>query len=101
MQYLTAYDWPGNVRELENTIERAVVLGASDHMMRDDLPDALLEAPASGEVERPRFHDAVREAKVRVIVDSVPRSAAQLHRHGTIARPAPELPAPADSRTWI
>ena len=70
MQYLTAYDWPGNVRELENTIERAVVLGSSDFVMRDDLPDALLEAPASGEVERPRFHEAVREAKVRVIVDT-------------------------------
>jgi len=70
MQYLTAYDWPGNVRELENTIERAVVLGSSDFVMRDDLPDALLEAPASGEVDRPRFHEAVREAKVRVIVDT-------------------------------
>ena len=29
--YLTAYDWPGNVRELENTIERAVVLGTTEH----------------------------------------------------------------------
>src|SRR5205085_5419359 len=29
MLYLTGYDWPGNVRELENTIERALVLGAS------------------------------------------------------------------------
>ncbi|HXG94481.1 MAG TPA: sigma-54 dependent transcriptional regulator [Blastocatellia bacterium] len=28
MRYLESYDWPGNVRELENTIERAVALGA-------------------------------------------------------------------------
>jgi PAS domain S-box-containing protein len=30
LQLLMSYDWPGNVRELENTIERAVLLEASD-----------------------------------------------------------------------
>ena len=68
LKYLTAYDWPGNVRELENTIERAVVLGSSDHVLRDDLPDTVLEVPAPEECERPRFHKAVREAKVMAIV---------------------------------
>jgi two-component system, NtrC family, response regulator HydG len=38
---LLAYDWPGNVRELENAIERAVVLGESDHVLPEDLPEAL------------------------------------------------------------
>jgi Nif-specific regulatory protein len=70
LKYLTAYDWPGNVRELENTIERAIVLGVSDHIMRDDLPDALLQLPASGGVESPRFHEAVRQAKVDIIVEA-------------------------------
>ena len=46
--YLTAYDWPGNVRELENTIERAVVLGTTELIMAENLPEALLE----GEVSR-------------------------------------------------
>ena len=70
LKYLTAYDWPGNVRELQNTIERAIVLGASDHIMPDDLPDALLQLPAPGGVESPRFHEAVRQAKVDVIVEA-------------------------------
>jgi len=69
MKYLIAYDWPGNVRELENTIERAIVLGTSAYIMRDDLPDALLQQPGSGE-ESPRFHNAVRQAKVGVIVEA-------------------------------
>jgi transcriptional regulator with GAF, ATPase, and Fis domain len=38
--------------------------------MRDDLPDALLQRPASGDVEGSRFHDAVRHAKVDVIVEA-------------------------------
>jgi transcriptional regulator with GAF, ATPase, and Fis domain len=70
LKYLTAYDWPGNVRELQNTIERGIVLGASDHIMRDDLPDSLLQLPASSGAERPRFHEAVRQAKVAVVVEA-------------------------------
>jgi transcriptional regulator with PAS, ATPase and Fis domain len=70
LKYLTAYDWPGNVRELQNTIERAIVLGASDHITRDDLPDSLLQLPVSSGAERPRFHEAVRQAKVDVIVEA-------------------------------
>lgn len=30
--------WPGNVRELQNVVERAVLLGKSDHIGLDDLP---------------------------------------------------------------
>jgi transcriptional regulator with GAF, ATPase, and Fis domain len=47
MAYLTAYPWPGNVRELENAIERAVVLGQSDLLLPEDLPEAILDAPAA------------------------------------------------------
>ncbi|HEV7684098.1 MAG TPA: sigma 54-interacting transcriptional regulator, partial [Pyrinomonadaceae bacterium] len=41
---LVGYDWPGNVRELENAIERAVVLGATDRILLEDLPESLLES---------------------------------------------------------
>jgi transcriptional regulator with GAF, ATPase, and Fis domain len=34
---LVNYEWPGNVRELENAIERALVLGASDTILPEDL----------------------------------------------------------------
>jgi len=43
---LAAYQWPGNVRELENAIERAVVLGESDTILPEDLPESLLETGA-------------------------------------------------------
>jgi two-component system, NtrC family, response regulator HydG len=39
---LTSYDWPGNVRELANAIERAVVLGTSDLILAEDLPEGSL-----------------------------------------------------------
>ncbi|MBV8847896.1 MAG: sigma-54-dependent Fis family transcriptional regulator [Bryobacterales bacterium] len=41
---LAAYAWPGNVRELENAIERAVVLGESNRILPEDLPESVLEA---------------------------------------------------------
>ena len=43
-RYLLAYGWPGNIRELENAIERAVVLGQSDLVLPEDLPETILEA---------------------------------------------------------
>ena len=70
LKYLTAYDWPGNVRELENTVERAIVLGDSDVIGRDDLPDALLQVPGAIAGDSARFHRAVRQAKIDVIVDA-------------------------------
>ncbi len=45
-RYLAAYVWPGNVRELENAIERAVVLGQSDVLLPEDLPETILDAAA-------------------------------------------------------
>jgi DNA-binding NtrC family response regulator len=38
MDEMMLYDWPGNIRELENAIERAVVIGKQDQVMRTDLP---------------------------------------------------------------
>lgn len=41
MEILRRYPWPGNVRELENTIERAMLLGRSDSLGLEDLPERL------------------------------------------------------------
>jgi Nif-specific regulatory protein len=49
-RYLMNYYWPGNIRELENAIERAVVLGQSDSLLAEDLPETVLEAAAIPEV---------------------------------------------------
>jgi len=45
-RYLMSYSWPGNVRELENAIERAVVLGESETLLPEDLPETVLEEAA-------------------------------------------------------
>jgi two-component system, NtrC family, response regulator HydG len=41
---LLGYSWPGNVRELENAIERAVVLGESEWIQPEDLPETVLDS---------------------------------------------------------
>ena len=51
---LRSYDWPGNVRELENAIERAVVLGTTDHILLEDLPESAFGNRAAGNRARPR-----------------------------------------------
>jgi Nif-specific regulatory protein len=68
---LSNYDWPGNVRELENAIERAVVLGSSELILPEELPESILEKaePTSSAVNA--FHDAVRETKKQLIVNAV------------------------------
>lgn len=70
---MMGYDWPGNVRELENAIERAVVLGSSDIILPEDLPEALREseAPDPKTAEHAKYHEAINELKRRLIIDAV------------------------------
>jgi len=65
---LKNYPWPGNVRELENVIERAVVLGSSDHIRPEDLPEALFEMKKSAETDVTRYHDALNKVKRDLIL---------------------------------
>jgi Nif-specific regulatory protein len=75
-ELLAAYDWPGNVRELENAIERAVVLGSTERIRPEDLPETILEAePSPGaRVAVTRYHDALREAKKQLILRAIEQS---------------------------
>lgn len=41
LELLINYDWPGNVRELQNLVERCLVLGGSDELTLDCLPDTV------------------------------------------------------------
>ena len=68
---LVNYEWPGNVRELENAIERAVVLGSSDFILPEDLPEAVLETVRPAGVTIAQYHEAVSEAKKQVILRAV------------------------------
>jgi len=67
---LMNYDWPGNIRELENAIEHAIVLGASDEIRPEDLPEALLERPVS-KSDGTKYHAAISELKKRLIRDAL------------------------------
>lgn len=71
---LTAYDWPGNVRELENAIERAVVLGNSEVIVPDDLPESLLAASPAAPQNLPGYHEAVNEMKKKFILQAIEQS---------------------------
>jgi transcriptional regulator with GAF, ATPase, and Fis domain/pSer/pThr/pTyr-binding forkhead associated (FHA) protein len=70
---LMRYGWPGNVRELENAIERAVVLGVSNTIVPEDLPEALLEAEADADAGS-KYQKSINALKKQLIVDAVERS---------------------------
>ncbi len=65
---LQRYDWPGNVRELENAIERAVVLGSTELILAEDLPDSILEETSAAGEPVNALADGVREAK-KVLIE--------------------------------
>jgi len=65
---LVNYDWPGNVRELENAMERAVVLGTTDLIQPEDLPEALLEKQIVPGVQVTEYHQAVKEVKKQLVL---------------------------------
>ena len=71
MAALVNHDWPGNVRELENAIERALVLGSSDTILPEDLPESLLEHAPPEEGTEGKYHASVKELKKQLIVNAV------------------------------
>jgi transcriptional regulator with PAS, ATPase and Fis domain len=68
---LRAYDWPGNVRELQNVIERAVVLGSSEVITPEDLPETLLETNDSSTRPIAKYHEKVMEAKRLIVIKAI------------------------------
>jgi len=68
---LMAYEWPGNVRELENTIERAIVLGTTDWILPEDLPEALLERDITVDQSVTNYHQAVVQNKKQLILGAL------------------------------
>jgi transcriptional regulator with GAF, ATPase, and Fis domain len=64
---LMNYDWPGNVRELENAVERALVLGSTDVILPDDLPDAIIEAGSQASAFKTEYHGAINDFKKQLV----------------------------------
>jgi Nif-specific regulatory protein len=68
---LLGYDWPGNVRELENAIERAVVLGSTERILLEDLPESVLESEAPATAPGTKYHEAVAQTKKQIILSAM------------------------------
>jgi Nif-specific regulatory protein len=71
MAALVNYEWPGNVRELENAIERALVMGSSDMVLLEDLPESLLEQDTPDQEQEGKYHASVKQLKKHLIMDAV------------------------------
>ncbi len=63
---LMGYSWPGNVRELENAIEHAIVLGLTEEILPEDLPEGMLEEQSAA-LTGVRYHAALNEARKEMI----------------------------------
>ncbi|MGO9338417.1 MAG: sigma 54-interacting transcriptional regulator [Terracidiphilus sp.] len=63
---LVGYSWPGNVRELENAIEHAIVLGLTEEILPEDLPEGMLEEQSAA-LTGAGYHAAVNEARKGLI----------------------------------
>ena len=71
---LMSYEWPGNVRELENAIERAVVLGTTERILPEDLPEAILENESGVSTPATNYHEAVTQTKRQIILEAMTRA---------------------------
>jgi two-component system, NtrC family, response regulator PilR len=88
---LERYHWPGNIRELENVLERAIVLGGSDMLSADALPESVRrERPTRG----PELVDIPEEGlDLEATLDDLERRYLQraLDRTGGVQTKAAEL----------
>jgi transcriptional regulator with GAF, ATPase, and Fis domain len=72
---LVQYDWPGNVRELENAMERAVVLGTTELIQPEDLPEAVLEQQAVPGVQVTEYHQSIKQTKRQLVLQAFQQAA--------------------------
>jgi Nif-specific regulatory protein len=72
LAHLMQYDWPGNIRELENALERAVVLGSSEWVLPEDLPEEIVEIGTT--TADTHYHETMKESKKDLIVKAVQQS---------------------------
>jgi transcriptional regulator with GAF, ATPase, and Fis domain len=71
MAGLINYRWPGNVRELENAIERALVMGVSDSVRPEDLPESIVEKELAPGTHEAKYHLAVTQLKKHLILKAL------------------------------
>ena len=64
---LMSYDWPGNVRELEHAIERAMVMGAAESILPEDLPEEIFQANPAAPASSLKYQSFIKEQKRQLI----------------------------------
>ncbi len=92
---LLNYDWPGNVRELENAIERAVVLGSTEFILPEDLPEAVRETDLPANSSSRKLTDLMKEAKKRFILEAIEQTG------GNITKAAELLDVHPNHLHWL
>jgi transcriptional regulator with GAF, ATPase, and Fis domain len=75
---LRQYDWPGNIRELENAMERAVVIGNSEKIFAEDLPEGLHEGQSGMASAPAKYHEGIREHKRQMISSALEQAAGNI-----------------------
>lgn len=83
---LVSYDWPGNVRELENAIERAVVLGTTDLILPEDLPETVLETKTTAPVSKDGYHETIAQTKRNIILNAMEQAKGNFTEAGRMLR---------------
>ena len=68
---LMSYHWPGNVRELENALERAIVLGSSDTILAEELPETILEAAQTVPASAGNYYREIVDFKKQLILHAL------------------------------
>ncbi len=76
---LAAYSWPGNVRELDNAIERAIVMGSTDHVLLDDLPEDIAEAGTTDD-STPPYIRSLADAKKELVRSALDQAGGEYAR---------------------
>jgi transcriptional regulator with GAF, ATPase, and Fis domain len=65
--YLMNYHWPGNIRELENALEHAIVLGSTNAILPEDLPEAIVETESPAFEQKAQYHVAMKDFKKQLV----------------------------------
>ena len=72
-EILLNYEWRGNVRELENAIERAIVIGSTEIILPEDLPEQIVEYGANKDLP-PDYSLQVKAAKQQIILTAMAKA---------------------------